>query len=136
MKILLVEDDPPTTELMTLRLEALGCEVLTASTAAAALEFAATQRPAFVLADLELPGGIHEGASLLDALAADPRTAGIPVYVHSVFVSHQADLQRLDTPARGILLKPLRVPDLRALIEAHQPPAALEAVAQHDPADA
>lgn len=120
MKVLLVEDDVQTTELMTLRLESLGCDVLTAATALEAIEAAARERPALVLADLDLPGGLREGATLLDELASDPRTADIPVYVHSVYVSHQSDLHRIDVPALGFLLKPLRVPDLRTLLEMHR----------------
>jgi two-component system alkaline phosphatase synthesis response regulator PhoP len=116
VKVLLVENDPHTIELMRLRLEALNCDVTVATTADEALKSAQEEIPVLILADLNLDGGITEGMELLKQLTDDPRTAEIPVYIHSVFVSHVTDVPEAQSLASGFLLKPLKVNDLKELL--------------------
>lgn len=120
MKVLLVENDAHTIELMKLRLEALHCEVHVATTAHDALCLAREEKPVLVLADLNLDGGLNEGMDLLKDLHEDPVTASIPVYIHSVFVSHMTDLPEAQGMAEGFLLKPLKVNDLKDLLASAQ----------------
>ena len=121
MKVLLVENDTHTIELMTLRMEALQCQVTVATTAAEAVRLAKVERPTLILVDLNLDGGLPEGVGLLQQLHHDAETAGIPVYIHSVFVSHLTDMPEAQTMAEGFLLKPLKINDLRELLASARP---------------
>lgn len=56
MKILIVEDDPDTLELVSRSLERAGYDVLTAADGERALELLATAAPDLVILDLVLPG--------------------------------------------------------------------------------
>lgn len=121
MVILLVEDDHHTIELMRVRLEAMACKLLIARNADEGLQMARTERPQLILLDLKLDGGVQEGMRLLESLKADPKTATIPVYIHSVFVGDRADMPDVHGRAEGYLPKPLKSDQLRVLIAAHRP---------------
>lgn len=117
MKVLLIEDDGPCAELLGLRLNQLGFEVLTAQDADTALGLARAHRPALVLSDLKLGGEIFAGERLIRALRADPLTAGVPMVVHSVYMRDTLDMPELAPLIDAVLPKPFAFKQLRALID-------------------
>lgn len=116
MKILIVEDYQGDVDLLLSRLKVIGCDVLVARTLEEGRSLAAEQTPDLILTDLNLGAGIEEGLELLGALRADPRTAAIPVVVHSVFVSHGGDMPQAMEKADGFLPKPFKFVELSQLV--------------------
>jgi CheY-like chemotaxis protein len=77
-KILLVEDEPDTRELVRLTLELDGHEVLEAATAEEAIVKACVGRPGLILMDLSL-GGQFDGLEATKRLRADPTFNDVPI---------------------------------------------------------
>lgn len=77
-KILLVEDEPDTRELVRLTLELDGHEVLEAATAEEAIVKARTGRPGLILMDLSLAGQF-DGLEATKRLRADPTFDEVPI---------------------------------------------------------
>jgi CheY-like chemotaxis protein len=77
-KILLVEDEPDTRELVRLTLELDGHEVLEAATAEEGIVRAHSEHPALILMDLSL-GGAFDGLEATRRLRADPRFDETPI---------------------------------------------------------
>lgn len=117
MKVLLIEDDGPCAELLGLRLNQLGFEVLAAQDPETALALARAHRPALVLCDLKLGGEMLAGERLIRTLRADPSTAGVPMVVHSVYMRDAQDLPELAPLIDAVLPKPFAFKQLRALID-------------------
>lgn len=76
-RVLLADDSPTVRALARVELEEAGYEVFEAGNGAEALEAARTQHPDVVLLDIEMP--VMDGYETVQALKADPTTAGIPV---------------------------------------------------------
>jgi CheY-like chemotaxis protein len=127
VKILIIEDYEGDIELLRSRLKAMGCEALVATTEAEGLALAIAEQPALILTDLNLGEGMDGGIEMIGRLRADPRTKGIPLILHSVFVSHAADVREVPVQADGFLPKPYRFVELSSLIarirnaDPHQP---------------
>jgi len=81
-RVLVVEDDRPSGELLTVLLEGQGLQVDMALSGEHALEVLASGLPDAVLLDIRLPG--VDGWELLARLRADPATAHLPVLVVSI----------------------------------------------------
>ena len=77
-KILLVEDDPDTRELVRLTLELYGHEVVEARTAEEGIARARAAAPDLVLMDLSL-GGKFDGLEATKRLRADPAFDATPI---------------------------------------------------------
>ena len=76
-RVLVVEDDASTRELLSVALHKRGFEVLLAEDGASGLAVAKGERPDLILLDLRLPG--MDGLAVLQALKQEPGTAAIPV---------------------------------------------------------
>lgn len=81
MKVLIADDDRVLSHLLSTRLKAKGCEILTAYDAMQALMMAMRSSPDIILLDIHMPGGT--GIEALKKLKANTRTALIPVIVLS-----------------------------------------------------
>lgn len=79
--VLVVDDEIGLAELLGEILADEGHRVLVATNGKKALEQAQTERPDLVLTDFMMP--IMDGGALLEALAADPVLAGVPVIMMS-----------------------------------------------------
>ncbi len=75
-KVLVVEDDLLSMELVTDLLEVAGYEVLPAETAEEGIEIAIAGTPALILMDIRLPG--IDGLTATAILKDDPRTRAHP----------------------------------------------------------
>ena len=77
MKILIIEDDPPSKKLQTGLLEQAGYEIFAADTAEAGMVLAKETLPDLITMDYQLPG--MNGELALKTLWADERTKNIPI---------------------------------------------------------
>jgi two-component system, cell cycle response regulator DivK len=77
-KILLVEDEPDTRELVRLTLELDGHEVVEAGTAEEGIARARASRPNLILMDLSL-GGQFDGLEATKRLRSDPSFDDVPI---------------------------------------------------------
>ena len=112
-RILLVEDDPDTRELVVRLLAEQGYDVATAASGDEALELALTVDPALVLLDLMLPG--IDGYSVLREFRA---RSEVPVVVLSGRPREQDRVRALELGADAYLTKPIGVEELLAAVAA------------------
>jgi diguanylate cyclase (GGDEF)-like protein len=135
MKILIIDDDADTRELVQMSLVLARIETLTASSGADGVAKAARESPDAILLDVMMP--FMDGPATLRALRADPRTADIPVLflTASAMIAEVERLESLDVV--GILAKPFDPATLGARVRAaleksaatRRPPAAPKAAA-------
>ena len=101
--ILIIDDEQPTLQMLTLYLEACGHTVLTAENEMQGLELFRSHRPAIVLTDIKMPG--KDGFDVLRQIKAiAPQTEVIVITGHG-----DKDLaqQALDLRASAFFNKPL-----------------------------
>jgi CheY-like chemotaxis protein len=82
-RILVIEDDPNTLELMTYLLTAFGHIVLTAADGVTGLALARAERPDLIACDIQLPQ--LDGFGVARALAENPELSGIPLIAVTAF---------------------------------------------------
>lgn len=110
--VLVIDDDADHLIIHATLLSHGGYTVITARNPEAGLELARARRPGLILLDLHF-GGEPRGLAALDALAADPVTADIPVIVITAF----GDLYPGELSRRGTTLI-RKGSDPRRLLEA------------------
>jgi CheY-like chemotaxis protein len=79
------------------------------------LDLAAEHDPGLLLLDLNLPD--MSGQEVLRRLRAEPRTANVPVVIHSADARPSLIQELLDRGVRAFLPKPLDVRELLGLID-------------------
>jgi len=114
-RLLLVDDDPATIQIMGRMLEEFPDQRF-ATSGEAALDIARTLSPDLILLDANMPG--MTGFDVCEVLKADPLLARIPV----IFVtSHDApalEVDALNLGAADYVAKPLSAPQLKARVRA------------------
>ncbi len=115
-KILIIEDEPAMRANVADILEMENFQPISAATGREGLAAARQERPDLILCDILMPG--MDGHAVLEALRADEVTARIPF----VFLTAKGDWTDLragmNLGADDYLVKPVRVEDLLAAIEA------------------
>lgn len=81
-RILLVEDDPGTVELMQQELEVLGYEVTVAENGVDAVNMAISQLPDLIVMDIRLPK--MDGLQAATLIRGNPNTGNIPILAATV----------------------------------------------------
>jgi CheY-like chemotaxis protein len=124
MKILIIDDEADIRRVARLSLVKIGgMEVLDAASGAEGARTAAAETPDAILLDVMMPG--LDGPATLDALRADPRTAGIPVVFLTAKAMPEEVKRLLAMGVRGVLNKPfdpMTLPSqLRAALEPARP---------------
>jgi CheY-like chemotaxis protein len=110
-RVLAVEDDLDTMQLMRVVLRDMPLDLVHAATGAEALKFLAQEAPALLVLDLNLPD--MRGWELLDRLKTDQRLEVLPVVV---VTSHADPVHRLIgtlQPVAAYLRKPVKPEALR-----------------------
>ena len=79
------------------------------------LDLAAEHDPGLLLLDLNLPD--MSGQEVLRRLRAEPRTANVPVVIHSADARPSLIQELLDRGVRAFLPKPLNVLELLGLVD-------------------
>lgn len=113
MKILVVEDDALSRNLLVKYLGAKGFDVTAAADGSSALESAAASEPDLVLLDVNLP--VTDGWAVLEALRRFSRT---PVIMVTARDSAQDKVTGLDLGADDYITKPFDLRELEARIHA------------------
>jgi two-component system KDP operon response regulator KdpE len=114
-KIMVVEDDAPVRHLITASLSAEDYTVLSAETAASAIQLAATQNPDIILLDLGLPDG--DGVEVIEKIRLWAET---PIIVISAREEDTDKIEALDAGADDYLTKPFSVAELLARLRSTQ----------------
>lgn len=112
--ILVIDDEPGITELLTDILEYSGHPVVVANDASAALDLIHLQRPEAILIDIMMPS--IDGLSLGMTLRRDPRLRNVPLIAMSASDSSLAMAERTGD-FNGFISKPFENDELVALIE-------------------
>ncbi|MBI4916035.1 MAG: sigma-54-dependent Fis family transcriptional regulator [Acidobacteria bacterium] len=113
MKVLVVDDEPAMREVLEMRLEAWGYEVLLAGDVPEAERLATTRRPDVVISDVVLPEA--SGIDLLRSLKAGD--AERPVILMTAHGSVDLAVEAMKEGAHDFLTKPIEPETLRATLE-------------------
>ncbi|MDH5822205.1 response regulator [Luteimonas sp. RD2P54] len=103
-RILLIEDSPTDTAVLTQLLERNGHQVLTSTSAEDGIEACRRERPDLVLMDVVLPG--MNGFQATRALSRDAGTSHIPVIIVSTKGMETDRAWGMRQGAKGYLVKP------------------------------
>jgi CheY-like chemotaxis protein len=122
LRVLIVDDNPATHQLLERYLAPHFYEVAHASSGADALQRVAETAPDIIILDVMMPS--MDGWQVLRALTEDPRTAGIPVVVCSVLKEPEL---AVSLGARVYLKKPVDRLELLATLASLRGPAPLGA---------
>ena len=113
-RVLIVEDNEKNMKLVRDVLRSMGYTPLEATSGEEALPLAAAELPALVLMDIQLPD--VDGATALQRLRSDERTAGIPVLALTA-QAMEGDRERfLAAGFDGYLSKPVDIEELIATV--------------------
>lgn len=103
-KVLIVDDEPDTLELIGFNLKNAGYEVVTAADGAEALRKARSTTPDLVILDLMLPE--IDGLHVCKLLQVDPNTARIPILMLTAKAAEVDRILGLELGARDYVTKP------------------------------
>ena len=104
-RILAVDDVPENLEIVQVRLEAEGYEVITATDGDEALARARDSEPDLILLDLSVP--YLDGFEIIKALRSDPATRNIPVIVLTGHGDDETYTRARELGAAQLLTKPV-----------------------------
>jgi CheY-like chemotaxis protein len=114
-KILIVEDNKDSLEILGLRVTAIGYQVIKARNSKEAITYAEAERPDLIFMDLDLPD--VDGIKATAALKQNPKTSRIPVVALTAWMS---ELWREKASKVGIvsyMVKPVSPQTLKQTIE-------------------
>ncbi len=113
MKILVVEDDEATREVMMMGLRGLGHETAVASDGRAGLQLFNAFKPDIIFADIQMP--VMNGLEMLEKLRKIDNEA--LVIINTTLDSPEYTLQALRLKANDYLIKPVLIRDIVAILE-------------------
>ena len=103
-RILVVDDEPETVELVAFNLKAEGYEVVTADNGWSAVEQARELLPDLIILDLMLPE--LDGFTVCETLQKQPATARIPIIMLTAWSSELSRIVGLESGAKDYMTKP------------------------------
>jgi two-component system cell cycle response regulator len=112
MNILLIEDDPTDTKLLTAVLSFSGHQVFCRGSAEQAAEEIRAHQPDVILLDLKLPG--MDGLKLARLLKDNPKTHAIPIVAITAAVEKFSEAEALAAGCDAFIMKPVntrKLPD-------------------------
>lgn len=113
-RVLWVDDDPNLTASYARQLRREGIEVVPASDGMQGYWLAVTMRPDLIITDLRMPR--WEGDELIDCLATNKETAGIPRIVLSGYVNEEVRRRMMHRGVEAVLDKPVPFGTLRGAL--------------------
>jgi CheY-like chemotaxis protein len=115
-RVLVVDDDPASLEVLAVALLDNGFNVRTAANASEALAEARRLRPSLILSDVAMPD--VDGFELCAALKRDPQLSGVPVVLLSAAYGDARDRERgTRAGAADYLAKPVDLPSLLRVLQ-------------------
>ena len=114
-KVMVVDDDIPTLEVMKLLLPRIGWEPIMVSNALEALEILKNERPAVILLDIMMAP--LSGWEFLERLRRDRRLKDIPVLLFTAKHIWPEEIRRYADEVEGVLEKPVLPAELRKALE-------------------
>lgn len=111
-RVLVIDDHPANTKLVTFVLQARGLAVVTAASAEEALTVLEREVPSLILMDVQLPG--TDGLELTRRLRADPRFADVPIVAVTAYAMARDEQAAYAAGCNAFVSKPI---DTRALGE-------------------
>ena len=106
--VLIVEDNPDTSQVVTLLLGIEGIQVVCASNGYEGLEKCRSERPDLIISDLMMPG--LSGIEMIKTLRSDSGCSSVPVIAYTAYAQQQA-ASAIEAGANGVLCK-TESPDL------------------------
>lgn len=119
LKVLIVEDDAPSREVLQVMLEKLGCQVCCASDAEQGVGMAFRDHPEVVFMDLELAGSRFDGMECIRTLKANDQTRDITIFAYTAEPAPYKALDAVEAGATDALLKPFKRSQLIDLLVRH-----------------
>jgi CheY-like chemotaxis protein len=113
-KILVVDDDMPTLEVMKLILRKIGCEPVVADNGWDAINIVRSDPPALILMDVMMSP--MNGWQFLELKQEDQRIRDIPVMLFTAKRLEEDELARYGNAVVGVLEKPISPQELKAAI--------------------
>jgi two-component system cell cycle response regulator DivK len=104
--VLVVEDTPASSKLVTMLLEMAGYAVLQADNAVDGIVLAKEQLPDLILMDIQLSG--MDGLTAIRALKQDERTSGIAIAALTAHAMDGDERRMKDSGCDGYIAKPIR----------------------------
>ena len=121
--VLVADDEQDIRDLVSLRLEQAGYEVITAADGEEGLRAVREREPDLVVLDVKMPR--MNGYEVTREIRADSQTRDIPILLLSASVREDEVDEGLEAGANSYLVKPFRPADLRehvrALLAGEQP---------------
>lgn len=115
-RVLVIDDEPDVRWLLRVSLERVGHEVLLAEDGLRGVAMALRQHPDVIVLDLMMP--VMDGYGVLEALAKDARTSGLPVLVLTAKALPDEEERCTQAGASRFLTKPFDPLDLAVELEA------------------
>jgi len=109
-KILVVEDDYTTVQLIEFLLKKNNFEVLVANNGVEALEISRKQKPDLILMDVIMPK--MDGIEAIEKLQEDENTRDIPIVILSALGQEMDVMRGLQAGASGYIVKPFSPKEL------------------------
>lgn len=114
--VLVVDDSPTDTHVLSEMLEKHGFSVITASSGEEGIEIARAQKPDLVLMDVVMPG--MSGFEATRAIAKDKETGGLPVIICTTKDQETDKAWGLRQGASDYVVKPVQEAELISKIKA------------------
>lgn len=114
-KVLVVDDDTPTLEVMELILRKIGCEPLVADNGWDAMKVIKASSPELVLMDVMMSP--MNGWQLLELKMQDAEMRDVPVILFTAKRLDDGELSRYGGAVVGVLEKPISPSELRAALQ-------------------
>lgn len=114
-RILLVEDNPATMEVMQQELEILGYEVAVARDGAEAVEMANSELPDLIIMDILMPK--MDGGEATKQIRKNPKTQAIPVLAATAKALPEDRERCLESGCDAYIAKPFSYKELQDVIE-------------------
>ena len=114
-RILIIDDDQGISAAMSVRLRAMGHELILASTGEAGLVEAATHKPDVIVLDIRMPG--IDGYEVCKRLKATPELADIPVIFVSANATETTRQKAFEVGGFGFIAKPYEPKDVLDTIQ-------------------
>lgn len=118
-RILIVEDNPMSMELIHDLLEVHRYTILQAWDAAKGIEVARTERPDLILMDIQLPG--MDGLTATRVLKRDARTLDIPVVALTAYAMKGDEVKALEAGCAGYIPKPIDTREFVGTVQSYLP---------------